>query len=61
LGVRLGVAQAYVYRLYRKTGIRTVPGLIGFAREWGLDDPGLAPAGKPYRKNPEMRGFFGLR
>ena len=61
LGVNLEVAQAYVYRLYRKTGIRSTTGLTEFAKDMGLDDPSLAPPGKPYRKNPEMRGFFGLR
>jgi DNA-binding CsgD family transcriptional regulator len=60
LGVTLEVAQAYVYRLYRKTGIRSVEGLTAFAKEYGLDDPSMVPPGKPYRRNPQMRGFFSL-
>jgi hypothetical protein len=60
LGVKIEVAQAYIYFFYRTLGIRTIPALIEWAKDMGLDDPALAPAGKPYRKNPEMRGFFGV-
>ena len=47
--------------VWRKTGIRSVSGLTEFAREHGLDDPSMVTPGKPYRVNPQMRGFFSKR
>jgi DNA-binding CsgD family transcriptional regulator len=63
LGVKPVAVYNYVKLIYRRTGLNKRAALIAWAKDNGLDDPGLVTPGTPDMRrsgNRKMRGFFGL-